>query len=193
LTDPEAKPSRRGAAEGNRQVVVLTGFMGVGKSATGRLLARMLRWSFVDLDDEIEAMAGKAVDRIFAEDGEARFRELESRALARVLPRRRVVLATGGGVLLREENRALLAETRVFYLYASPEECLRRVRTSSTRRPLLEVADPEQTARRIYAEREQLYEVLGQRIETEGRNPEEVAQAIAGVLEPGQAGAGNGG
>lgn len=193
MTDPEAKPSRRGAAEGNRQVVVLTGFMGVGKSATGRLLARMLRWSFVDLDDEIEAMAGKAVDRIFAEDGEARFRELESRALARVLPRRRVVLATGGGVLLREENRALLAETRVFYLYASPEECLRRVRTSSTRRPLLEVADPEQTARRIYAEREQLYEVLGQRIETEGRNPEEVAQAIAGVLEPGQAGAGNGG
>ena len=193
MTDPEAKPSRRGAAEGNRQVVVLTGFMGVGKSATGRLLARMLRWSFVDLDDEIEAMAGKAVDRIFAEDGEARFRELESRALARVLPRRRVVLATGGGVLLREENRALLAETRVFYLYASPEECLRRVRTSSTRRPLLEVADPEQTARRIYAEREQLYEVLGQRIETEGRNPEEVAQAIAGLLEPGQTGAGNGG
>ena len=164
------------------EIVVLTGFMGAGKSSTGRALADLLGWGFADLDEEIEGDAGKTVERIFAEDGEARFRELETEALERVLGRRRVVVAAGGGVLLRERNRFLLAGRKVFYLHASPEECLRRVRGSPVRRPLLEVADPSGAAERIYRERAHLYEATGRRVETEGRTAEEVAGAIAKAL-----------
>jgi shikimate kinase len=136
----------------------------------------------VDLDTEIETRAGKSVARIFAEEGEARFRELESQVLMQTLGRNRVVLATGGGVLLREENRGALSGRRVFHLHASPEECLRRVLKSRTKRPLLDVPDPREAVYRIYAERGPIYESVGKRVDTEGLSPGEVANEIADLL-----------
>jgi shikimate kinase len=160
------------------EVVILTGFMGSGKSATGRELAALLGWEFLDLDDEVERAAGKTVPRIFAEDGEDRFRELESEALASVLGRRAVVVATGGGVLLRKENRRLLADRLVVNLDASTAECVRRVRGSRTERPLLQVPDPEGRARELRASRHHLYGGVARQVDTEGKTPAAVAREI---------------
>ena len=160
-------------------VLILTGFMGVGKSATGRTLAALVGWDFLDLDLEVEAAAGRSIPELFSEHGEDHFRALESEALGRALERRRTVIATGGGILLREANRRLLEGRRVLYLHASPTEILRRLRGSSTRRPLLDSADPEERVRSLYAEREELYASVGQRVDTEGRTTEEVARDIA--------------
>lgn len=162
--------------------LILTGFMGVGKSATGRALAGLLGWEFLDLDLEVEEVAGRSIAELFAEHGEEHFRALESEALARALERRRVVIATGGGILLREANRRRLEGRRVFYLHASPTEILRRLRGSSSRRPLLAGGDPEARVRSLYAEREALYASVGERVDTEGRTTEEVARDIARLI-----------
>ncbi len=152
--------------------------MGAGKSAVGRELARRLGWRFVDLDREIEALAGKPVPRIFAEDGESRFRALETEALRRALGGERRVVATGGGVLLREENRKLLARHLTVNLLAPVEECVARVAESGEARPLLEGPDPLDAARRLWREREHLYRSVPRQVETAGRGPDSVAEEI---------------
>ena len=158
--------------------MVLTGFMGAGKTATGRALAALLGWDFVDLDDELERSATKPIPAIFAEDGEERFRDLESQELARVLRRDRIVVATGGGVLLRSNNRRRLSGRMVINLDASPAECVRRLRHSETERPLLAGDDPEAAAERIYGSRRSLYESVERRVDTEGKGPDAVAREI---------------
>lgn len=158
--------------------VILTGFMGVGKTASGRHLAELLGWRFVDLDEEVERAAGRSVAEIFADEGEARFRERETKALERVLRRRRVVVATGGGVLLKEENRRRLSGHLVVNLSASPTECLRRVRGSATERPLLAGDDPEGRARSLLAAREPLYRAVPRQVDTEGKSAAAVAREI---------------
>lgn len=165
-------------------VLILTGFMGVGKTATGLELARLLGWDFVDLDREIEAAEGLTIPAIFAEHGEAHFRRVESQVLERVLLRSRTVVATGGGAILGERNRELLEGRQVLYLYASPQECLRRLKKSRVLRPLLSGPDPEQNVLRIYAEREAFYESVGRKINTEGQSPEAVARAIVEEICP---------
>jgi shikimate kinase len=159
-------------------IVILTGFMGAGKSTTGRALARLLGWDFVDLDEEVEGAEGKAIPRIFAEEGEDRFREAEAQALSRLLSRSEVIVATGGGVLLREENRKRLAGRLVVNLDVSLEECLHRLRESGAERPLLAKGNVEEV-RSLYERRRPLYEAIERRIQTQGRSPEEVAREIA--------------
>ena len=91
--------------------IVLTGFMGAGKTTVGRLLAASLTWDFLDLDTHIETRAGAPIPDIFAAHGEQRFRQLESSALANALSRRATVLALGGGALEQITNRLLLEQT----------------------------------------------------------------------------------
>lgn len=91
--------------------LVLTGFMGSGKTTVGGLLAKQLGWEFVDLDHEVERRDGRAVAKIFAEDGEAGFRRLESLALVSMLGKKRVVLALGGGTPEELRNKLLLEQT----------------------------------------------------------------------------------
>jgi shikimate kinase len=132
--------------------IVLTGFMGSGKSTTGELLAAELGWRFLDLDREIErrqALAGtpRTVPQIFAELGESRFRHLEFAALAALLGQRKVVIALGGGAPEELGNRLLLEQTPrtvVVYLTAPLDVLLGRCRTQA--------ADPDATARPVLAD-----------------------------------------
>jgi shikimate kinase len=121
--------------------IVLIGFMGTGKSAVGRALARRLRARYVDTDWEIERAAGKSVARIFADDGEPTFRALETSLLEQLAEARTetgAVVATGGGMPLRPENAALLRRIGpVVWLTAPPTHILRRVGPSLSARPLL--------------------------------------------------------
>ena len=128
--------------------IVLIGFMGTGKSAVGRVLARRLAWRHLDTDAEIERAAGRTIPEIFTEEGEAAFRSRESALLSSLSPpslRRKgagglgsLILSTGGGTPLRAENAALLKQIgTVVWLQVAPEAILARVAKSLHERPLL--------------------------------------------------------
>ncbi len=140
----------------------LVGMPGGGKSTVGKVLARQLNVPFVDSDAEIEKdLGGESIKDYFARQGEASFRDLESRVIARLLDQARagheMVLATGGGAVLREINRdRLKADSTVVYLRSSPEELFRRLR-HDTQRPLLQVSNPLGKLRELYGQRDPLY------------------------------------
>ena len=143
-------------------ILSLVGMPGGGKSTVGRLLARQLDIAFVDSDAEIEKdLGGESIKDYFARQGEASFRDLESRVIARLLEGagagREMILATGGGAVLREINRERLkAHSTVVYLRSSPEELFRRLK-HDTQRPLLQVANPLAKLRDLYGQRDPLY------------------------------------
>ncbi len=141
-----------------QRAIVLVGMMGSGKSSVGRRLATHLGLPFVDADTEIETAAHMTIPEIFAQRGEAEFREGERRVIARVLTTRApLVLATGGGAFMNAETRARVKELGIsVWLKAEPDVLMRRVRRNA-KRPLLQTADPEATLRRMLAEREPVY------------------------------------
>lgn len=145
------------AALGQR-AVVLVGMMGSGKSSVGKRLATRLGMPFIDADTEIETAAGMTIPEIFAQRGEAEFRDGERRVISRVLSTRApLVLATGGGAFMNAETRERIAELGIsLWLKADADVLMRRVRKRSNR-PLLQTADPEATLRRMLAEREPTY------------------------------------
>src|SRR4051812_3531487 len=126
----------------------LIGYRGSGKSAVAQLVALKLACDWVDADVEIELRAGKSIAAIFADDSEARFRQLESDVLAELLKRENIVAAFGGGVVLKDTNRALIAtrnhaNQKIFWLTASPKSLHDRIiadKTTSERRPNLTAA-----------------------------------------------------
>ena len=141
-----------------QRAIVLVGMMGSGKSSVGRRLAARLGLPFVDADTEIETAAHMTIPEIFAQRGEAEFREGERRVISRVLTTRApLVLATGGGAFMNAETRERVKELGIsVWLKAEPDVLMRRVRKRSNR-PLLQTADPEATLRRMLAEREPVY------------------------------------
>ncbi|WP_199093355.1 shikimate kinase [Bosea sp. ASV33] len=141
-----------------QRAIVLVGMMGSGKSSVGRRLATRLGLPFVDADTEIEMAAHMTIPEIFAQRGEAEFREGERRVISRVLTTRApLVLATGGGAFMNAETRARVKELGIsVWLKAEPDVLMRRVRKRSNR-PLLQTTDPEATLRRMLAEREPVY------------------------------------
>lgn len=135
----------------------LVAMPGGGKSTVGRHLARHLHLDFTDSDAEIERRIGCPIRVFFEREGEARFRDLEQEVIAQLTDRPDGVLATGGGVVLREANRRALRErSTVIYLRSSPEDLFRRLRHDS-HRPLLQVPDPLRKLRELHAERDPLY------------------------------------
>jgi shikimate kinase len=137
--------------------IFLVGMMGAGKTTVGRLLARRLKLRFVDSDREIESRCGVKIPVIFEIEGEAGFRAREAQVIAELAALDGVVLATGGGVVIAEANRRLLAARgTVIYLCARPEDLYERVRHDRNR-PLLATADPLARLRQLYAERDPLY------------------------------------
>jgi shikimate kinase len=158
--------------------IVLTGFMGTGKTAVARELARLTGFKVVDVDADVEAEAGMSIAEIFEQQGEAAFRDRESAALARIAGGRSQVIATGGGAVIREENRRALREAGpVVCLTASVETIHARTRRSDAR-PLLQTDDPMERIRRMLAEREEFYRDADVTVSTEGRGPAQVAEAI---------------
>jgi shikimate kinase/3-dehydroquinate synthase len=143
-------------ALGDRSIV-LVGFMGSGKTSTGRRLAQRLGLAFVDADTEIEAAAGMTIAEIFAKHGEPSFRDGERRVMARLLEVGPRVIATGGGAFLHEQTRARIAARGVsVWLKADPDVLWRRVRKRS-HRPLLQGPDPETTLRTLLEQRYPYY------------------------------------
>ncbi len=135
----------------------LVGLPGSGKSTVGRHLARRLQLPFIDSDQVIEARIGCPIRQFFEREGEPSFRDLEATVLDELTLQRPGVLSTGGGSVLRPENRSHLHErTRVIYLKSSPDELFRRLRHDPNR-PLLQVDDPLARLRDLYAARDSLY------------------------------------
>jgi shikimate kinase len=138
-------------------MISLIGLPGSGKSTVGRQLARRLQLPFVDSDQAIEARLGCPIREFFEREGEARFRDIEAEVIDALSQQGPGVLSTGGGAVLRPENRERLrARGRVIYLKSHPEELIRRLR-HDTNRPLLQVADPMAKLRELFATRDPLY------------------------------------
>jgi shikimate kinase len=138
-------------------LISLIGLPGGGKSTVGRHLARRLDCPFVDSDAVIEQQKNCSIRDIFAREGEEGFRDIEERVIDSLTKETAGVLATGGGAVLREGNRAALhGRSTVVYLRSTPEELYRRLR-HDTQRPLLQVADPLARLRELYAQRDPLY------------------------------------
>jgi shikimate kinase len=163
--------------------ITLIGYRATGKTTLARLLAERLDWTWIDADVEIERRAGKAIARIFAEDGEPAFRDLEAAVTAELCRRTPLVLAAGGGAPLRPDNRqAIRAAGKVVWLTARPETIHVRMSgdaTTASRRPSL--TDREALAEIVHllARREPIYrETADLVIDTEGKTPEQIAAEI---------------
>lgn len=170
-----------------RQPVFLVGMMGAGKTTIGRALARAMNRDFLDLDHEIVGRCGVSIPVIFDIEGEEGFRNRESMVLEEVAQIDGIVLATGGGAVLREANRAILRRRGiVIYLKASADELYRRV-AKDRNRPLLATPNPKARIAELLAQRESLYEsVADLTIETGSGSISSVVKTIHNLLQKNQ-------
>ncbi|HEX6328455.1 MAG TPA: shikimate kinase [Jiangellaceae bacterium] len=157
--------------------LVIVGPPGAGKTTVGRLVADKLGTELRDTDDDVERTAGKPISEIFVDDGEAAFRTLERAAVATALTEHDGVLALGGGAVLDEGTRALLASVRVVFLDVGLADAASRVGLNRDR-PLL-IGNPRAQLNRLMNERRPLYErVATITVDTSGRTPEDVADEV---------------
>ncbi|AFY42289.1 shikimate kinase [Nostoc sp. PCC 7107] len=165
----------------------LIGMMGAGKTTVGRLLAPQLGYRFVDTDDVIAKATGRSITQLFAEEGEAAFRQLESDVLAQVSAHINLTVATGGGIVVRRENWGYLRHGLIVWLDL-PVELLYNRLAEDTTRPLLQDPDPQGKLRSLLEQRQPLYSQADLHIMVnEGETPEQIAnkviEAIPSVLK----------
>lgn len=170
------------------QSIYLIGYRGSGKTTVARELAVRLSYDFIDADDEIEERAGKSIAAIFAEDGEAAFRALESDVVADLCRLRRAVVSLGGGAVMNETNRtAIRFAGTVVWLTANVETLANRLATDETtaaRRPSLTSAGGLTEIETVLAMREPIYRACATfEIDTEEKSPTEVVDEILGRLD----------
>ena len=168
--------------------IFLIGYRGTGKTTLAQELAARLGRDWIDADDVVEARAGKTIAAIFAEDGEAAFRDLEAQAVAELCGRTRTVVGLGGGAVLREESRrAIQAAGPIVWLTASVETIQARMATDTTtaaRRPNLTNAGGRIEIEKVLAERTPIYRACATFVvDTEGKEPSEVADEIVAQLK----------
>lgn len=171
--------------QGKCRNIVIVGFMGTGKSTVSRILSERLGWERIDTDEEIERRAGKSIPQIFAEDGEASFRDWESRVLTDVLSGSGKVVATGGGAVLRESNRqVMLAGGWVVALTADKDSLIKRVMSSaaSGTRPLL-AGDAEARVTALLESRRRAYDFAQATIDTSRLSPADVANMMLNWMQ----------
>jgi shikimate kinase len=161
----------------------LVGFMGTGKTTVGRAAAQRLGFAFLDVDHEIERQRGRPVAEIFAAEGEAAFRQLEREFIVGGHPATRAVVACGGGLVVQPGMPELLAARGVIVcLHASIETILARTARQNDR-PLLNVPDPEASARALWAQREAIYRKAGTLVLTDARPLREVVTHVVRVWQ----------
>jgi 3-dehydroquinate synthase len=176
-------------SSGDSDNLILTGFMGTGKSSVGREAARRLGRIFVDMDAEIERRAGKPIRRIFYEDGEAAFRQMEAALCAELSDQRGLVIATGGGALVNPASQAvMMASGPVICLSSTADEILQRLHLSGPGaeegpidRPLLNTADPRAEINRLLALRHEAYASIPWQIDTTGLTIHQVTDRVLEV------------
>jgi shikimate kinase len=163
--------------------LILTGFMGSGKSSVGRVLAKRLCCPFVDLDAEIVATAGRSINDIFSHDGEQAFRSMENACLKRILGGGRSVIATGGGVVVSDDNRSnMRRQGIVVNLVVSLPQVLKRL-DGAADRPLFAGSNAANSVKLLMDDREQFYTDADIRIDTDGKSVEDVAAEILRFVE----------
>ncbi len=166
--------------------LVLTGFMGTGKTAVGRELSRMLDMKIVNIDTEIELSQKMTINEIFKNYGEEYFRNIETGLIKKFSEKENVIISTGGGAVLREENMELLRKNGViFCLNASPATIFERTSRSGDR-PLLKVDDPKTKIKELLDSRRPYYEKAGITIETDGKSPLRIAEEIRELFRCGR-------
>jgi shikimate kinase len=166
--------------------VYLIGYRGTGKTTVAKILAARGDFCWLDTDQEIERRTGKTIAQIFADDGEGGFRDLESAVVAELSRRDRLVLALGGGAVLREENRRAIGSGTVIWLQASAETIFARISAdaeTARRRPNLTPTGGLQEIRELLLRRAPIYrQCTNFAVDTEGKSPEQVAQDILELL-----------
>jgi shikimate kinase len=168
--------------------LTLIGYRATGKTTLARLLAERLGWSWIDADVEIERRAGKTIARMFAEDGEPAFRDLEAQVIADLCSRPQLIVAAGGGAPMREESRrAMRCGGTVVWLTARPETILARMTgdaTTAARRPNLTDKNPLDEIVHLLDRRTPVYrESAHLVIDTEGKTPEAIVAEILGAMK----------
>lgn len=154
--------------------------MGSGKTTIGRLVAQMLGWSFVDSDDEIVERTGRTIPEIFAAQGEAGFRALEREVCRALAQRENCVIATGGGMLVDEINRAVMAENGfVVCLDATLKDIQTRLAESAPHERPLFSGDWQA----LYARRQPAYAAIREHVSTSGKTPEQVAREVVNLWQ----------
>ena len=158
--------------------ILLTGFMGAGKTTVGKKLAKRLGYFFVDTDREIEKGQGCSITEIFKYGGEECFRDLETDILQKLQTKQNLVIATGGGMVLRNENRSLMQSlgTRV-YLKVELQELMRRLKKDK-KRPLLQKSKPEEHILEMLQQRKSIYEEAECIIDTTDLSPHQMVTEI---------------
>lgn len=158
--------------------IFLVGMMGAGKTSVGKVLARQLGYHFFDTDVLIEQVAGRTINEIFATEGEAYFRELETKVLAELSSYTQCAIATGGGIILKQMNWSYLRQGAIIWLDVPVDTIVRRLAGDSTR-PLLKEANLSEKLSSLLAERRSLYSQADLHIPVEAsQTPEEIADRV---------------
>ncbi len=162
-------------------MIALVGLPGSGKSTISRQLGRLLQCPVLDTDAVIEEFLGCSITDFFAREGEAAFRDIEAKTLAEALALRQcpAVLATGGGIVLRPDNRSALRDLAyTVYLHAQPEQLFMRLKNDRSR-PLLQNTDMQDKLRSLYAQRHPLYQAVAHaQVDAASHSPQVVAEEI---------------
>jgi shikimate kinase len=186
-----AERSDRGALRTRDASIVITGFMGTGKTSVGQLVADRLGRAFVDMDTIIETRENKTVQEIFASRGEAYFRQCEMELCKELRGRRNLVIATGGGTLVDPENRACFHDAFVFCLDATVDTLVGRLK-NATDRPLMQGEELRGRVNSLLLARRSAYEEIDMHIDTTGKTVDQVAAEIIAMFRAAQEGAGRG-
>jgi shikimate kinase len=165
--------------------IILLGFMGSGKSSTGRELATILNYEFVDMDQWIEMKNGKSISEIFSTMGEVYFRQEEKGAIEVIKQKRNQVISTGGGVWINDSNRIILLNSGwCVWLKVSAKQALKRVESNLSQRPLLASSrDPFAKIESLLKARNPIYSLSHSTIETDEKTPMEVALEIVELFK----------
>ena len=164
--------------------IFIVGPMGSGKSTVGKIISDELFMNFFDTDEEIETRTGASIDWIFDLEGEEGFRKRESTILAEMVEKNSIVLSTGGGIILSEENRELLSSRGTVFYLATPVYIQIERTAKDKDRPLLKDGDPEVILTELHNNRQNLYESVADHVvDTENKSSQEVASEIVKIIK----------